>query len=804
MGLKEAATKLLYGPAQKAEAKMMKLAAEAAAKAAASDAKVAEQAALAKTADQIQSSLTAAGAPQGQAQTQALRLANARVQSGEPELRGALRPASTPVRGQTSKELKQAQKSQLNEQQQEKLDALSRQYPTFGESAQYMTPQEIGKVIANPEGVKEMNRLLDILPRASELASVAKAGEAKRGWYRASTQALMDVFGNDAPRFASLLAAMSPQTSVEMNLLNALNTWKNWTAAGRPKDPKAINEIMGRSVLGNKGEDSVLDAWKNNAHRALMTDDPSKITLSGPKVDSFYRNLADDVYRVTNDAWMANGLGVNQGLFSGSPTAIQIARGDPGLTPGYVGTSARLREAGEQARMFPAEAQETTWSLFKPLYELQEETGLPAREILQRGLLTPESIRGTPDFSTLLRDPRYGNILEEAGYGQQLERMRPAEFGDPRMDLSLDEQRDLDRAAERLERLKSGRERESRGKVFAMPEERPENVFGFATPEYIPGYGTGHLGSLIEAPYGSRQNFSSRASTAYKDVEGRDVLHGALGLKGLKTRGMQGAFRPSGDVPFAGGYLGGESRSGRKPVESQPGFALGFETSVNDDLDIPASIKNKVMAAEALRGLTTFQLGSPYNVQIPNKRGKSFFVPLEGKADRERMALSAALQGDDSALADTGYGTAFLNFTGKSLPEKERMLIANRLGGEGYIPTKNVSDYVDYSTELLGPEGSGAATRKMLGYVNKLPAADQAALSQAAMAPAEELYSLFESTAKSRGDQTRSDLMNLLRVLGSRGIPGVAAGLAAGEAFPAEETKKSGGLAALQNRRAPY
>jgi len=253
MAFKEAAKKLLYGPAQQAEARMTKLAAEAAKKAAAAEGRAAEQAALARATDQIASSLTASGVSPSQAQTQALRLANAKVQSGEPELRGALRPASTPVRGQTSKELKQAQKSQLSEQQQEKLDALSRQYPTFGESAQFMTPQEIGKVIANPEGVKEMNRLLDILPRARELASVAKAGEAKRGWYRASTQALMDVFGADAPRFASLLAAMSPQTSVEMNLLNALNTWKNWTAAGRPKDPRAINEIMGRSVLGNKG-----------------------------------------------------------------------------------------------------------------------------------------------------------------------------------------------------------------------------------------------------------------------------------------------------------------------------------------------------------------------------------------------------------------------------------------------------------------------------------------------------------------------------------------------------------------------
>ena len=716
------------------------------------------------------------------------------------ELKGALRPSNEPVRGQTSRELQRAQRKELTEQQKEKLETLSTQFPNFGYSSKFMTPQEIGKVIANPEGVREMNHLLEILPRASELASVAKAGEAKKGWYRASTQALMDVFGDDAPRFASLLAAMSPQTSVEMNLLNALNTWKNWTAAGRPQSAKAINEIMGRSVLGNKGEESVLDAWKNNAHRALMASDSSKITLSGPKVDSFYRNLADDVYRVTNDAWMANGLGVNQGLFSGSPTAIQIARGDPGLTPGYVGTSARLREAGQRAGMFPAEAQETTWSLFMPLYEMQAETGLPAREILQRGLLTPERVRGTPDFSTLLRDPKYSGILEEAGYGQQLQDMRSHQWGDPRMNLSLSEQRDLDRAAARLEQLKGGRERESRAKVFAMPSEPPQSGFAYATPEYIPGLGTGHLQSLITDPYGSRKNFSSRASSVFKDIQGKDILHGALGLDSIKTRSMQGAFRPAGDVPFAGGYLGGPSVSGRMPMELQPGFALGAQVPITKGLDVPQRYKDRLTAAEALRGSMTGQHGSPWNLQIPTERGESFFFPLEAKADPERMGLSAALQGGDTALADTGAGTAMINFGGP-ITREEAEVIGNRLGSSSVVPTKNVSDYVDYSEDWMQPEGSGAVTRKMLGYVNKLSEKEKKNLSKAVQAPAGDLYSLFESTARSRNDETRKDLMNLLRVLRDKGIPGVTAGLIAGEAFPAEQSKKRGGLASLQYRQ---
>ena len=132
------------------------------------------------------------------------------------------------------------------------------------------------------------------------------------------------------------------------------------------------------------------------------------------------------------------------------------------------------------------------------------------------------------------------------------------------------------------------------------------------------------------------------------------------------------------------------------------------------------------------------------------------------------------------------------------------MLITNRLGGTDYVPTKNISDYVDYTGEWLGPQGSGAATRKMLGNFDRLSAANQSALSEASKVPAEELYSLYETAAKSKNYQTRDDLMNLLRVLSTKGLPGVVAGLAAGEAFPAEESKMHGGFVALRSKTDPY
>ena len=74
--------------------------------------------------------------------------------------------------------------------------------------------------------------LMKEIPNAREMATVAEAGAAKRGWYQASAHALQNVFGQDAPRFAGVLASTSPQTKVQDNLLNASNIFKNWNAAG--------------------------------------------------------------------------------------------------------------------------------------------------------------------------------------------------------------------------------------------------------------------------------------------------------------------------------------------------------------------------------------------------------------------------------------------------------------------------------------------------------------------------------------------------------------------------------------------
>jgi len=707
----------------------------------------------------------------------------------ERELKGAMRPSVEPVRGQTSKEMQAAQREQLTPQQREKLKALKSQYPDFAQATKFMMPGEVSKIIENPGGVKEMNALLQVIPNAKEMAAVAKTGEAKRGWYRASTQAIMNVFGDDAPRFSSLLAALSPQNSVETNLLNTLNTWKNWTAAGRPTDDRSIREVLGRSVQGTKGEESVLEAWAQNAIRSLSAQDPSKVVLSGAKVDSFWRNLADDVYRVTNDAWQANGMGIQKKLFGQKPTDLQLQRGDPGLTPGYIGASARTREAGQMANMFPSEAQETTWSTFMPLYEMQERLGLPAREILQRGLLTPEVIRGTPDFSTLFNDPTYRKILDESGYGEQLSNLKPHQWPEAKIDLNLSEQRDLENTARRLEGLRSDRNKETRSRTVSLPPEgRASRAYPFETAEYIPMRGAGHAEELIDAPFGQRQAFTLKMSGAFTDFAGKDIFHGALDLKPLRATGALGSYQPPGKYPWI-----------QNPKEVQPMFALGHESPVTASLDLPKRTHDKMRSAAALRGAMTGQGGQAYNVQIPDPNGTSLFVPLDKKVGKDEMTFSAGLVPENTFLADTGRGMSVINY-GDKYGGEEAELIAQRLGGTDSVPTTSRGDYIDYSKDWQQPQGSGAVATKMLSHMGPLSVRDFNELSKAAQVPAGEVYDAYRALESNKGYVVREDLMNMLRILRNQGIPGVAAALAAGEALPSEpeQAKRTGGLASLK------
>ncbi len=308
-----------------------------------------------------------------------------------------------------------------------------------------------------------------------QLAAAALAGQAKRGWYDQSAKAITNVFGPDAPRFTALLAAMSPQTSVQMNFHNALRTFINWDKAGRPEDPAQIKSIMEQSSLKSpvakaESKSNVLGAWVPNAVRVLTHPEPENLTLSGPKVDSFMKNLQGHVNAVTLDAWMASFAHIDPNKFAGG---INKAGTSPGKSPTYLSYSAQVRKAAELLTKktgetwTPAEVQETVWSWAKTAYEHADEFGGMATipELVKNGEITDELIKSTPAFDSLFQEAGHSAALRDSRFSGGLDRLHEG-AGSDTGNRSPSEKADaaarslkthLYRAAERLEGVRQER-----------------------------------------------------------------------------------------------------------------------------------------------------------------------------------------------------------------------------------------------------------------------------------------------------------------------------------------------------------
>lgn len=367
------------------------------------------------------------------------------------------------------------------------------------------------------------NRLVDLikqLPSANEMASVAYAGKAKRGWYRKSGEAIASVFGPDATRFTALLAAMSPRNSVEFNFENALRVWGAWVVAGRPQNPAKILALMGQSVIGGKGEGSVMGTWRPNSILALTTNDPVGLTLSGPKVDSFYKNLMGAVDEVTNDAWIATFAAVSQTLFKGQRTETDAGKG-----PGYLAMSHQVRRAAailtEQTGELwtPAEVQETIWSWTKTAYEFAGKKGetRSVLELIRSGAITDAMIASTPDFRTLFNDTYYTNHLLNAGYETKLRRAGfRRTIGSPRQSdegagsevagtggeagAFAPNPRHLENAARRLDRVRAERGQVNEGiEDGPLASQEPGFSFDASTSHLYLDRASGDVGAVTEA-----------------------------------------------------------------------------------------------------------------------------------------------------------------------------------------------------------------------------------------------------------------------------------------------------------------
>ena len=321
---------------------------------------------------------------------------------------------------------------------QAKLEKLKDTVPGFAKVIPYLLPQEADNLLR--KSAEKILRMMKAFPEPAEMASVAYAGRAKRGWYQRSGDAIIQVFGAyDAPRFSALLAALSPQTSVESNTMNTLRVWNAWVREGRPTDEETILRILGENVQGEKGLESVMDSWIGNSLIALQADNPTILdpsVLSGAKVDSFQLNLMGYINSVTNDAWMLNYSGMTVPGSTATPFS-KSGKKNPGTPPGYKAFSANVRKAAEILTRrtgevwTPREVQETIWSWAKALYEAGDTVGENRQlvEILEAGGLTHADIADTPDFGLLFAQGIYKRILEEGGYGREVRGLDEAAAG---------------------------------------------------------------------------------------------------------------------------------------------------------------------------------------------------------------------------------------------------------------------------------------------------------------------------------------------------------------------------------------
>lgn len=235
----------------------------------------------------------------------------------------------------------------------------------------------------------------------NEVAAMALAGVVKRGWYTNTSLAIMDVFGlKNAPRFAALLSALSPQNSVQTNLNNSLRVMEAWLdmPVELRSDPAAVKKMLnsadpqdGKTVLAGGVSRA---GWEKNAIIALTAERPIETMFEGEKIDNFQQTVMGNLAMAVIDTWSARTLGI----FTEGVTPLQYKVGTMEMR-----AAAKLLTEVTGEEWTVAEVQETSWSFFKAVVELQ--TGKNKNKTLTQivfdeNLLDDSMMNEIPDIET--------------------------------------------------------------------------------------------------------------------------------------------------------------------------------------------------------------------------------------------------------------------------------------------------------------------------------------------------------------------------------------------------------------------
>jgi hypothetical protein len=709
-----------------------------------------------------------------------------------------------------------------------------------------LLPSEIEPLTRSAGGVQRFVDTYNQLPDADYLAAAIRRGAPKRGWYANSRQALTDIFGDDADMFTGVLASMSPQTSVESNMTNALNTFVNWRAAGRPTTEKAIKDIMARSVQGGT-EKSVLTAWTPNTVRVLQGGQ----SISGPKIDQFWLALRERALEtrvgsmdpneaMVLDAWMGNLMGADQKLWGGSLTKAnapaRLATGDAGATTSYLAGVARMREAAKKVGVEGAEAQEMAWSTAMALYERASVEGISAREVLRRGLLTDEVVAGTPDFATLLRDPEFSSILSrDTDLSSRVASLTPTpRAATDAITMSDTDQRHLLRVADTLDELRAMRLTDT---AVETPRVPAGELAAVMPTEAVTDRQWSSLLPHGDTTPGQRVYRSPRIAGAGETLrEQQGILDAALGGgTGSRSRGLGSWVDDTGQPQIDKlreqiDTLGpGDKRQNLEQllaqleagqVQENPLASYGVRMREVRGGGLPVGDERKLRTARDIVAGGTGQSATSHVVINPRMpRAQHDAATIYAQRDISGNAISA-FAADLRALNVAGSFTPVHSgrsvrvlrlddqFNPMAMSSSDeaavRQLATRHLGtenakGQWAAPRMETGQNVakDGYREISqgAPKDSGERVRRMVGDVSDW--ADLSLADQRRMDPEIKTWAtrLLETYDMPRVRRERPDEARMLEILASSGGSGLARARQAGVVLPA--------LAALGFRRAP-
>jgi hypothetical protein len=284
---------------------------------------------------------------------------------------------------------------------------------------------ELG-ALQHPDMLEQVRTAYAKLDKPELLAQPALAGAAATGGYKRTAEMFTNTFGPDAPIFAAIMAATSPQSTVARNLGNALDTYAAWVWAGRPMEAGAVRAVVRRL------SPEIQSMYTKNLQRVLTAPDPIGVALSGPKVSNFAKNLVGDVQRVTLDTWMTRLQGMD-------PEKLRVRRGAEKISVAsgaYLAYSARERQTAEWltrstgVEWSPAMVQEAQWAWTKDLAEgtpggdfTHSVEAVPLAERV--GETDPARMRDAWDVPALMTQGAPGDVLNRLDLAGELRGRAP-------------------------------------------------------------------------------------------------------------------------------------------------------------------------------------------------------------------------------------------------------------------------------------------------------------------------------------------------------------------------------------------